>query len=225
MLRTDWYTFLLASLSLASCGGASTSRSAPSREEATLPDSSRLTMRAPAKLHAMGPSDSAWRGRALVVRDRLEIVFPAVAFDNVGCAAVDSSTVPHRRRYYWLATARYPDSHYPNNHFQQVALDFELPADLLPTRTRLDSALASRGPVVVEAAGEPAMHVRRLEPSRAVTTLSIETHGGERGWKVRTVIQDGAAVTMFLAARADSVTLSWCQRSQWLTYLMVPLER
>jgi hypothetical protein len=150
--------------------------------------------------------------------------FPALEPDNVGCAGVDSLPPPPRRRYYWLATATYPDSHYPRNHFQHVALAFPLAPLVAPTRARLDSVFAATPVEVAEAEGEPPMTVRTVTPERSRASLERTAVAGRSAWRTRVVVEGKAAVRAFLSAGADSVSLSWCQRDQWLTYLMVPLE-
>jgi hypothetical protein len=184
-------------------------------------DTSTLLMRVPG---GPAPRDSSWKGRALATATRLEIAFPVIAANNVGCAAVDSFPQP-QRRYYWSASADYPGAGYPNNHFQQVVLDFGLRPNVLPTAARLDSAIRATPLVVAEAGGEPPMrlHSVRLPPGSA--HLESAVIAGQRAWLVRFTVTDPAALRAFRATGADSVSLGWCQRDQWLTFLHVRLER
>ena len=181
-------------------------------------------MRSPDDPYRIGPPRPEWTGRAAVTGTTLVFEFPAIEPDNVGCAGVDSLPLPAHRRYYWLATADYPGAHYPRNHFQQVALDFTLAPEVAPTRARLDSAFAAQRVQVAEAAGEPPMSVHTASPERARAILEPIVTAGKCEWRVRVVVEGRDAVQAFLASGADSVSLGWCQRDQWLTYLSVPLE-
>ena len=189
-----------------------------------LRDTLEVPMRTPADPYRMGPPRSEWRGRASVTDTTLVFEFPALEPDNVGCAGVDSLPPPARRRYYWLATARYPGSHYPRNHFQQVSLAFSLAPAVAPTRARLDSMFAATRVQVAEAGGEPPMTVRTVMPERSRASLERTAIAGRVAWITRVVVEGEAAVRAFLSAGADSVSLNWCQRDQWLTYIAVPLE-
>ena len=189
-----------------------------------------LVMRAPDNVYHLGHPDPGWSGRAVVTGNRLDIDYPVIAANNVGCAKVDSIEVEPTRRYYWLATAGYPGSRYPDNHFIQVALDFTLSPAALPTRAKLDSAFKAGGVVVREAAGEPPFIGRTVRPERATVILSPEllpdSAGGERAWRLRVSIEGAEAIGAMLEAKADSLSLGWCQRDQWLTTtITVPLER
>jgi hypothetical protein len=197
----------------------------PPARRGQLPDSLEVRMHAPAEPYRIGPPRPEWTGRAIVSGTTLVFEFPALEPDNVGCAGVDSLPPPARRRYYWLATADYPDSHYPRNHFQQVALAFTLAPGVAPTRTRLDSAFAAARVHVAEAAGEPPMTVRTVTPARSRATLEPTVVAGRTAWRTRVVLEGQDAVRAFLSASAGSVSLGWCQRDQWLTFLHVPLER
>lgn len=188
-------------------------------------DTLEVPMRTPAEPYRMGPPGPEWRGRATLTGATLVFEFPALEPDNVGCAAVDSLPPPARRRYYWLATATYPDSHYPRNHFQQVALDFSLPPAVGPTRPRLDSVFAATRVQVAESEGEPPMTVRTVMPDRSRASIERTVVAGRSAWLIRVVVEGDEAVRAFLSAGADSVSLSWCQRDQWLTFIAVPLER
>lgn len=188
-------------------------------------DTINLQMRAPRDPFRMGPTRPEWTGTATLTAMKLEFEFPGIEADNVGCAAVDSVPRFRSRQYYWLATAQYPNSNYPNNHFQQVAVRFTLGSEVLPTRPRLDSALAAQRVVVREAAGEPPMDVRRVVSNDARAVLTQKVLAGETLFHVRLIVEDPAAVKAFLSPTADSVSLSWCQRDQWLTHLTVALER
>jgi hypothetical protein len=188
-------------------------------------DSLEARMRAPAEPYRMGPARPEWTGRAFVSGTTLVFEFPALEPNNVGCAAVDAVPPPARRQYYWLASADYPDSRYPRNHFQQVALSFTLAPSVAPTRTRLDSSFAAARVHVDEAAGEPPMTVRTVAPERSRATLERTAVAGRTAWRTRVVVEGQSAVRAFLSAGADSVSLGWCQRDQWLTSLHVPLER
>src|SRR4051794_39919119 len=90
------------------------------------PAAEPLVMRIPRAPYEMGPRHSAWAGHAILSASQLEVEFPQIAVDNVGCGDIDSLPRPHRR-YYWMATLRYPDSHYPNNHFRSASLEVALP--------------------------------------------------------------------------------------------------
>ena len=184
-----------------------------------------LVMHVPDKPYQAGPQDPTWSGRAAVSGDHMEIEFPVIAANNVGCGHVDTLGTTPSRRYYWLATASYPDSRYPNNHFQQVALDVHLPPSTLPTRARLEGTLRSDSVVVRELAGEPPWLANTVRPDSARVTLSPATLKGEAAWRMVISLRGVAAVNAFLSAAADSVSLGWCQRSQWLTFVLVPLER
>jgi hypothetical protein len=188
-------------------------------------DTLEVPMRTPADPYRMGPPRPEWKGSAFVTEARLVFEFPALEPDNVGCAGVDSLPSPARRRYYWLATATYADSHYPSNHFQQVALNFMLAPAVAPTRARLDSVFAATHIEVAEAGGEPPMNVGTVTPERSRATLEQAAIAGRAAWRTRVVVEGKAAVQAFLSAGADSVSLSWCQRDQWLTFMAVPLER
>jgi hypothetical protein len=190
-----------------------------------LRDTLEVPMRTPAEPNRIGPPRPEWTGRASVIGTTLVFEFPALEPDNVGCAGIDSLPFPAGRRYYWLATATYPDSHYPRNHFQQVALAFSLAPLVAPTWPRLDSVFAATRVQVAEAGGDPPMIVRTVTPERSSASLERTAVAGRSAWRIRVVVEGGAAVRAFLSAGADSVSLSWCQRDQWLTYLLVPLER
>jgi hypothetical protein len=199
-----------------------------SRQTAALsrpdPDTLALTMRSPDDPYRMGPSRPEWKGRAAVTDTTLMFEFPTIEADNVGCADVDSLPLPAHRRYYWLAAADYPGARYPHNHFQLVALDFALAPEVAPTRVRLDSAFAAQRIPVVEAAGEPPMRIRTVMPERSRAILERTVTAGKNAWCVRVAVEGRDAVRAFLATGADSISLGWCQRDQWLTYLVVPLE-
>jgi hypothetical protein len=156
----------------------------------------------------------------------LDVVFPAVAADNVGCALLNPPAErPARRRYYWLATAQYPGVRYPNNHFQQVGINVELPPEVVPTKARLDSALRASRVRVSEGAGEPPMQVGAVIPERVRTEIDTLTVDGQRMLRVHLAIDGKEAVRAFLAARTDTISLGWCQRDRSLTFLAVPLDR
>lgn len=184
-----------------------------------------LTMRIPDTLFRIGPADPTWFGRAVITGNTLELEFPAIAANNVGCADVDSTEGAPRRRYYWLATARYPGSRYPDNHYEQVALDFFLAPSAVPTQSRLDSAIRAAGIVVREAAGEPPMIGRMITPDRVNGMLIEAAVYGERAWRLKVSLESASGIAVLLSTRADSLSLGWCQRSQWLTTITVPLER
>jgi len=164
-------------------------------------------------------------GRAILRGATLEFDFPAIARDNVGCALIDDASQPARRRYYWLATAEYPGVRFPNNHLQQVGVSFDLPLNLTPTRPRLDSAFAAQRVQVSEAAGEPPMPLRTVQPERTQSSLELLPVGDGVMWRVRIVIDGTKAVGAFLATHADSIALGWCQRDRSLSFVRVPLER
>lgn len=187
-------------------------------------DTLAVTMRSPDDPYRIGPPRPEWTGRVAVTGAMLVFEFPAIDPDNVGCAGVDSLPLPARRRYYWIATADYPGADYQRNHFQQVALDFTLAPAVAPTRARLDSAFAAQRVQVAEAAGEPPMLVHTVRPERARAILEPTVTAGKSEWRVRVVVEGRDAVQAFLASGAASVSLGWCQRDQWLTYLVVPLE-
>lgn len=178
----------------------------------------------PEKPYLIGHPDPTWTGRAVVNGDRMDLEFPVIAANNIGCGHVDTLGITRRRRYYWIASTSYPESRYPNNHFQQIALDVGLPPAMLPTRARLEYFLRSDSVVVREAAGEPPMITNTLRPDSARVLLQPTVLQGEPAWRMRISIS-GAAVNAFLATREDTVSLLWCQRSQWLTYIRVPLQR
>lgn len=206
------------------CIGAPGWAQAPARRGQP-PDSIDVRMRAPVDPYRIGPPRPEWMGRAFASGTTLVFEFPALAPDNIGCAGVDSLPPPARRRYYWLATATYPGSRYPRNHFQQVALDFTLAPRASPTRARIDSAFAAARVDVTEAAGEPPMTVRTVSPERASASLEATIVEGQPAWRARVVVEGRDALRAFLSAGTDSVSLGWCQRDQWLTFLKVPLER
>lgn len=164
-------------------------------------------------------------GRAILRATTLEFNFPAISPDNIGCALIDGSPGPLRRRYYWLATAEYPGVRYPNNHFRQVGIYFDLPPNLAPTKPRLDSAFAAQRVQVSEAAGEPPMQLWTVQPERTRSSLEPAPVGDGMMWRVHLVIDGKEAVGAFLAAHADSIALGWCQRDRSLSFLRVPLER
>jgi hypothetical protein len=182
-----------------------------------------LVMRVPGKPYIMGRADPTWTGRAVVTGDRLELEFPAIAPNNVGCGQVDTLGTTPRRRYYWLASASYPDSRYPNNHFQQVALDVSLPPSTVPTKARLERLLRNDSVDVLELAGEPPMIVNTVRPDSASVRLVPTLLKGEHAWRIQVTVL-GAAVNAFLAAKDDTISLGWCQRDQWLTFIRVPLQ-
>jgi hypothetical protein len=183
-----------------------------------------LVMVVPEKPYISGRTDPTWSGRVVVNGDRMEIEFPAIAANNIGCGHVDTLGTTPRRRYYWLASASYPGSRYPNNHFQQVALDVSLPPAALPTKGRLDNLLDNDSVVVRELAGEPPMIASSVRPDSADVILVPTVLKGERAWRLQIAIR-GAAVNAFLAAEDDTIALSWCQRDQWLTSIRVPVQR
>lgn len=188
-------------------------------------DTLALVMRQPSDPYRFGPAHPEWAGRAVATATRLEFVFPAVAADNVGCAAVDTLSGRAERRYHWTATADFPDAQYPYNHFMDVSAHFWLDPEALPTPGRLDSAFAATRVLVGEYAGEPPMMIRQTAPARTRVRREATALDGRSAWRVRIVVEGRAAAAAFLAAGADSVNLLWCQRDQWLTGIHVPLER
>lgn len=141
------YAMLLAvTLALIDCAG----RAQAPVGRGQSPDSLAVRMREPAEPYRMGPPNPEWTGRAVVSGTSLMFEFPVLESDNIGCGFVDSAPPPARRRYYWLATATYPGSQYPLNHFQQVRLDFSLPRAVVPTKARLDSAFRAARLYVIE---------------------------------------------------------------------------
>jgi len=186
----------------------------------------------PARAGSGAPSERrdaqlpASSGYARVRGTTLDVVFPAIAADRVGCALLNpSAELPARRRYYWLATAWYPGARYPNNHFQQVGINVELPPDAVPTKARLDSAVRVSRVRVSESAGEPPMQVGAVMPERVRTEIDTLTVNGQRMLRVHLAIDGQDAVRAFLAARTDTINLDWCQRDRSLTFLAVPLDR
>jgi hypothetical protein len=152
--------------------GAS-SRSHPARSGGA-PPSERVGTQLPAAI-----------GYARVQGTTLDVVFPAVAADNVGCALLNPPAErPARRRYYWLATAQYPGVRYPDNHFQQVGINVELPPEVVPTKARLDSAFRASRVRVSEGAGEPPMQVGAVIPERVRTEIDTLTVDGQRMLRV-----------------------------------------
>jgi hypothetical protein len=148
----------------------------------------------------------------------LEVEFPAVPIDRIGCPA-DSG----RRLYYWMASAWYPGSVYPNNHFQQVLAWFKLPAGIAVGTSQFDSALARQAVKVVEAGGEPAMTLRELSADRARVVL--EPLAGTDSVRARMFVEGKAATRSFVAVRVDSVFLGWCDASHPYRAVTVPLRR
>jgi hypothetical protein len=154
----------------------------------------------------------------------LEFDFPAIAPANVGCR-LDDSPRPASRRYYWLATAQYPGIHYPDNHFQQTGVSFNLPPSAPATLQRLDSAIAAQQILVNEAGGEPPMTLKSTRPARTRVTIEPIAVGAAQFWRVHLLVEGRDAVEAFLRPHADSVSLGWCQRDGFMTYRDVPLER
>lgn len=218
-------TVILVAVSLGCIGAPDWALAQPPARRGKSTDTVEVRMRVPADPYRLGPPRPEWTGRALLSGTTLVFEFPALEPDNIGCAAVDSLPPPARRRYYWLATAAYPGSRYPDHHFQQVALDFTLAPRVSPIRARLDSAFAAVRIDVAEAAGEPPVTRRTVSPEHASASLEAIIVEGRPAWRVRVVVKGRDAVRAFLSAGTDSVSLGWCQRDQWLTFLRVPLDR
>jgi hypothetical protein len=149
---------------------------------------------------------------------RLEVTFPAVAIERIGCPA-DSG----RRLYYWMAGARYPESRYPNNHFQQVRAWFNLPESIAVGSARFDSAIARQEIVVDEAGGEPPMRMSVVSVDRA--RLITERVNDNRGLRVRIVVEGEKATRSLVATRDSVVMLGWCDSSKPYQYIMAPFRR
>jgi hypothetical protein len=154
--------------------------------------------------------------RATASAGRLEIRFPSIALANAGCMSLDSTEIGVRRTYQWHATTQFHDSEYPANHFMGLYIFFNLPDSVLLTAERLDSVLTRLPITVDEAAGEPPMSVRKVEPRN--------TRASWNGRQVVLRVEDPVAVQEFLRARSDSVDIGWCQRDENLTATRVRLN-
>ena len=145
-------------------------------------------------------------GGALVEagRDWLEVRFPPVPLDSVGCDRVLTTPDGRRRRLFqWHVAAPFPDSRYPRNHVAAVHVDFLLPVGAELTAARLDSALAAQRPVVDELRGDPPMPGDSTVPTRAWARRD--------GDRVRLRVEGEAAVNAFLRTGADSADVGWCR--------------
>lgn len=149
---------------------------------------------------------------------RLRVAFPRIPLDSLGCGTLDSmpgeGTV---RRFYFLASNRFPSSRYPDNHFMITGVNAYVSPTMKITSARLDSVLHVSELTVDEAAGEPPMNVRLIMPTFAVARYD--------GIRVVIDIAGEEAVKAFLAAGRESVSLSWCERGTTLSFLSVPLRR
>ncbi len=170
-----------------------------------------------------GPSPAA---RATVRgQQRLEIVFPAVAYDVVGCEPADSvrTGLPSRqpverfRRYQWYVTAEFPGSRDADVHFMGIYAAFWLPDGVPLTPARLDSAFAATQLTVDEAAGEPPVTRDVVRPARA--------RAWRDGARVRFTLEGVDAVGAFLRPAPDSVSFAWCQRDVSTASATALLER
>lgn len=151
-------------------------------------------------------------------RSRLEVVFPAVPVERIGCPA-DSG----RRLYYWMASADYPDGGYPNNHFQQVRAWFTLPQSVAVGTAQFDSAIALQPILVEEAGGEPPQPMNRVSPDRA--RLIIQRVDSGRMLRARIVVEGRRATQSMVATRDSLVMLGWCDSSQPYKSITAPFRR
>ena len=172
----------------------------------------------------------AQNGPSAIASDtQLDIVFPPISIENVGCMYLDSLPRGVERRYQWMVSADYPDRTErkrptmegviirPLSHYVAVSAEFSLPASTPITTDRLDSALATLRPSVGEFGGEPPMEMETQDTERAVVW--------REGDQVHLRIQGADAIGKFLEPQQDSVDLGWCQRDEFLTFMMVPLLR
>jgi hypothetical protein len=122
-----------------------------------------------------------------------------------------------------MATAHYPDDHYPGNHFQQVRAWFKLPQSMEVGSARFDSAMARQEVVVDEAGGEPPMRLGVVPVERA--RLITERVNGNRDLRVSMVVEGRKATRSFVATRDSVVMLGWCDSSRPYQYITVPFRR
>ena len=155
---------------------------------------------------------------ASVGADWLDVRFPKIALANTGCGYTEVQSDGLRQRWYqWQVIADFGDRAYPNNHFMAIDVLFRLPDSLPLTDGLLDSALAATRITVDEAAGEPPMTGRQTQPARAWARR-------EAG-RLHMRVEGRAAIESFKRARADSVTVGWCQRDESLSFVRVPLRK
>jgi hypothetical protein len=138
--------------------------------------------------------------------ERVVATFPPIPVDSLGCPD-DYAPGSDSRRYFWQLAVVLPDSHYPNNHFMLAGVEVEAPRRTVMRHAVLDSLLGEGRYYADEAAGEPAMPIRDLEPqtnhvrwdpdhSQAVLTL-----------------EGRAAVETIFRTRPEKASLGWCTRS------------
>jgi hypothetical protein len=164
------------------------------------------------------PSAKAREVSVVAGRDWLDARFPEIALDNTGCGGTDQLPSGVTGCWYqWQVTAYFPDSHYPYNHFISVILFFGLPENVPLTDARLDSAIAATPITVDEARGEPALNRKQWTPKRAWARR-------ERG-RLHLRVEGAEAMQAFFRARADTVSMLWCQRDESVSAVETRLRR
>ena len=151
-------------------------------------------------------------------RAKLEIVFPTLPIDRVGCAA-DSG----RRLYYWIASANYAGAGYPSNHFQQVRAWFYLPQSIAVGTAQFDSAIARQQIIVDEAGGEPPMRIGVVSIDGGLLTTQI-VNGG-RDLRARIIVAGRKAAQSMVATRDSVVSLAWCDSAKPYQFMIAPFQR
>ena len=155
---------------------------------------------------------------AFASRTRIEIVFPSVPIERIGCSAGSGQRV-----YYWMATANYPGSGYPNNHFQQVRVWFKLPQSIQVGSAQFDSAIAHQEIIVDEAGGEPPMRLNAVAADHA--RLLLQQVNGKRELRARIIVEGRNATRSMVATRDSVVMLGWCDSSKPYQYVIAPFRR
>jgi len=179
--------------------------------------------RPPTDAHVMGRGDTAWGGRVVVTRSTLVFEFPVTSPDLLGCSPEAGD--PHASRSYrWGVAASYRGSTYPDNHSQSLGVRFTLPADGVPTRARVDSALATVVPLWMETRGEPPSIVDEHGVRAVDKQLEAATIDNHSGTRMRFVLRDRQLAQRFLATGASDVSFAWCQNGRLVAAYGAPIQ-
>jgi hypothetical protein len=177
----------------------------------------------PTTAHDLGRGDTAWGGRAIVMRSTLTFEFPVVAWSGSGCVR-DGAPPEAPSISQWSASASYADAWYPYNHFQQFLLSFTSPRGVTLTPARLDSALARAVVTQVDVAGEPASPVSEHVIGNVAAQIEQATADAHVGWRLRLTIRDKSAVRHFLATNASTIAFGWCQNGRSVAASEAPIH-
>lgn len=155
---------------------------------------------------------------AIVVNSMLDVLFPPLDLNSLGCY-YGGSVLDDRptRRYLWSVSARFPNPAPYMDHFMRILVSFELPKGVQLTPARLDSALATVRLDVDEEIAEPLRTKRSIAPVHASAALS--------NGRLNVHLDGKEAVDTFLSARSDSLSVGWCQLDGAHPLLHVPIDR